>query len=673
MAGTSGKGIDLYSLDSPYYYRGSPVIVSSGTLFMDRFSEEETIRLTIQNITDTGLVSCEVRITLYDGKHTPYGDDLYYRYDGLKVERGKTFGGSRRIPLPDNGVRSFDVSVTEVILGDYTHWENTEPFEPISPQETLRDAFQSEEMAKQYAVRYGNDCTYMPAGTKDLWYCACGAVNHASETRCYKCRRNRTAFAEVNEKSLKRDSEARVKSEKILEEAEQREKEKKNKTGRLILRISIIVLPVLLIAAIILSTVPPFLERRENYAAAEQLLAEGSFAEAQEAFLALGDYSDARQRAEQDVPYERAEYILNCAAAADPAALQLLGLTTNDVGDNDLSMFLYGKARDLFLNMDGYRDSQARLAEIDAAFTAYEENQRRQAYDAACALLENACYLQARNAFLTMNGYLDSGTLAEECLYRRSAALLNYCETNNVRGIRLSLSDTPDISSAISMRGSALAELGSERVAELKACLGGDAVSVFYEEEPGSTEESSGRTYLPICDAVAESFRGRNGYRDSEECAARAETAGDFTAEFYRLLRNGDLSEAAIWLNTYDDDVPERDYVSGWVQTYETWRRYWKLYGGDSTLIPITAGLTEGQTIREFSSKVRIENWKAILCLEQVDGEYVVELECDAGNTDFSKIIEGNYYYARINNANRLVYMWYIENGTMLSSCEYAG
>ena len=199
-------------------------------------------------------------------------------------------------------------------------------------------------------------------------------------------------------------------------------------------------------------------------------------------------------------------------------------------------------------------------------------------------------------------------------------------------------------------------------------------MKIFYEDAPGTSEESYNIDFIPICEAAALEFEKVSGYKNSDELRSFAEDAGDFTSEFYQLFGNGDLNEAAVWLNTYDDDVPERGSVSEWADTYAVYRRYWKLYGGDSTIIPHSIGIDDNTKLNEFSSKVCIEGDKAVLCIEQVDGDYVVRLECDAGKTDFSFIDgNGNYYYARINQSDHFIYMWYVENGTMLSSCEYYG
>lgn len=674
MSGQGKKGIELFALETPYYLAGSPVIITRGALIMDRFSEALTVNLSLKNITDTRLVSCEVRLTLYDAKGLPYEHELFYKYDGMTIPRGKEFGSKRAIPLPDNLVRSFEISVSEVTFGDYTRWENRELYVPVDPIESLKAAFDSEEMARQYAVRYGSDCEYLPSSTADIWYCTCGAVNHVSEERCYSCGRKRTALEEVNVKSLRRDSEARIRSEKVAEEAEKREREKKARRGKLVLRISLIILPVLLVGVLILATVPPFLERREAYAAAEAMLAEGRYDEAGAAFTALGNYSDAADRAALDVPYEKAVYIMRCAENYDASALPLVGLKAEDIGDQDLSMVLYGKAAEIFSSLNGYKESNAGIGAVNDAVEAYHEQLRLDAYDSACQLLDSGAYLQAREALLGMNGYKDSADLATESLYRRAISVLDFCEKYNVRHICMRISGSSSEKTAVSLPGYVLADLGSDVVNMLKSAFYEDGVDFFYEDAPGTSEGSAGIGFLPICEAAAKEFEALGDYKDCEELKIRAETAGDFTSEFYALLRNGDLEGARNWLKIYDDEVPERDKVAGWAETYAPFRRYWKLYGGDSTVIPYSVGLTEGQRLNEFSSKVCIEGGRAILHLEQPDGEYVAKLECEAGNTDFSVCPDGsNYYYGRINQSDHFIYMRYLENGEMLTSCEYYG
>ena len=674
MANAGSKGIVLFELNVPYYLEGAPVIITGGALVVDRFSAKKTVRLRLKNITDTKLVSCEVRIRLFDAKGTPYGHYLYYKYDGLNLPRGKEFGMKDSIALPDNNVSSFDVGVSETTFGDFSRWESEQLFSHIDPMESLKVKFNSEEMAKQYAVRYGSDCTYYPTMTSDLWYCTCGAVNHISEAHCYNCGRKVEGLVNVNFKSLKKDKESRLRSEKIAEKAEKEEQKKKRKRRNLILRICLIVFPILLVAALILATVPPFLEHRAAYSSAEALLAEGRYDEAAEAFTGLGNYGDAANRAAMDVPYEKAVYLMDCAQNRDPSALRLLGVTEESLGGEDLSMFLYGKAAEIFVQLGDYKESASRIAAIDAAAEGYREEQRMGAYTAAAALLDDGCFLKARDAFAAMNGYRDSNDYVPECMYRRAASLAEFCKTHNVRHIAMKVSDNAAEKTVISIPGYVLTDLGSDEINALRDIFRNDGVDVVYEDEPGISEGSTGLEFLPICDAAARELEQLSGYKDSDDLKAEVLSAGDFTAEFYALLRNGDLDEAREWLRQYDDDVPEREYVSGWTEIYAPFRRYWKLYSGDNTVIPFSAGLTDGQQLREFSSKVCIEGSEAILCLEHPDGEYVVKLACETGSTDFSLCPDGsNYYYGRINNADHFVFMRYIENGTMITSCEYRG
>lgn len=668
------KGIELFELGNPYYLKGSPVIITRGALLMDRFSEELRVNLKLKNITDIKIVSCEVRLTLFDARGLPYEHELFYKFDGMNIPRGKEFGSKRMISLPDNLVRSFDISVTEVTFGDYTRWENSELFVPVDPMETLTAAYDSEEMAKQYAVRYGNDCQYLPGTTADLWYCTCGAVNHVSEDLCYSCGRKQSALKNVNVRALRRDTDARVRSEKVAEEAAQRKREKAARRGNLILKICLIVMPVLLVAALVLATVPPFIERKEAYSLAEVLLAERKFDEAEAAFLELGSYSDAPARAALDVPYQKALYLSAAAENGDASALPLAGIGTDDLGNRDLSMTLYAEAEKLFLSLDGYGDSAERLEMIHRAYDDYEEQQRLSAYNAAVELKQSGAWMKAREAFLSMNGYRDSAEQARECLYMRASALLDFCEKYNVRHIYLKPGTSGNENSVVSLPGYVLADLGSDTVGVLKSVLYQDGVDIIYEDEPGMSEQTSGIALSPICTAVAAELESLGDYKDCPELKTRAETAGDFTSEFYALLRGGDLDKALTWIRTYDDNVPERDQVAGWVEMYAPFRKYWKLEGGDTNVIPYSAGLGDGQHLKEFSSKVCIEGGQAILHIEQPDGEYAVLLTCDAGTTDFSLCPDGeNYFYGRINHLGHFVYMRYLSNGKMVTSCEYFG
>lgn len=660
--------IKLYALEAPQYLEGTPVMIPEGELLMGRISENLAVRLTLRNISDKTVIAATVRLTLFDARANSLPECVEYKYDGLKTERDGFFGSRVRIPLDDNSVRSFSAAVTDVAFDDYTTWHNEAEFASVAPIQTLSDALGDEDTVRQYAAQFGTDCVFMPSATADIWYCTCGAVNSISDDKCHSCRRKRSALERVNLESVKTEGKARAEAEKKADEEARIEREEKRERNRRIYKIAIVILPIMLVAALVLATVPPFIRQRDAYAEAAQLLEAGKFDEAQEAYRALGNYSDSAQIAEQEIPYLKAEYVFNCAKTGDDSALQILGLKKSDVADEpDLGIFLYRKAGEMFSAMGDYKDSAKNIETVNMKIEDYNESLRLAAYNECVALLDAGKYLRARDAFSAMAGYRDSEAMMTECLYRRATKLLEFIENHDVRHISVDISSDASRSTVITMPGTVLTKLGSDAIYSLRQCFSGDGVEIVYEDEPSDAKA------LPICEAAAAEFVALGDYKDSEAALPVLETAADFTAEFYQLLAAGKLDEAVRWLKTYDDEIPDREMYPEWVEEYKQFCGYWELVRGDSSLIPYSAGVDS--VMGAINAYVTIEGDQAILHLDDPYENYAVKLYADLGETDFSNVVDDwSFYYGCINNMDYFVYIRYANaerGGGVLSSCEY--
>ena len=657
--------IELFTLPSALYAEGSPVLLYGGSLVMDRFTERLSVTLQLRNVDERSVIAATVYIQPYGIWGEPYPQEVIYRYNSLKAVHDQTFGSKRLIPMPDNGVRSFTAFISEVTFGDYSSWKNEKPFEPIGRARELEDALGDEDSAHLFTARYGNDCAYLPLIEKDLWFCTCGAINKADSDRCYNCRRNKDAFQMVNYGALKSDAKKVTAKEKQLDEEEHREKKEK---GRIFLKVAMTVLPILLAAVLIIATIPPYIARREAYANAQEYLSSGKYDEAQVTFAALGNYLDSQIMAEKGVQYAKALAILKGAEKADSTTLALAGISRNDISpDENISLLLYGKARELFAPLGDYEDAATKVKEIDDAFTAYEEQQILDRYNKAVTLLDEKAYLAARDAFLALGDYKDSADMAIECLYRRASEMLAFCEENKTRGIYVFSSSDPSVESLVSMPGSVLTTLGSERVFQLKQCFTRDGVQFNYEDAP-----SSDVNYVPVCEATALEFEALGDYKDSKELASRARDAGNYSAEFYQLLADGKLEKAHEWLASYSDEVPDAEKYADWIVTYYKFCKRWTLSGGDVTLIPFSAGIESPDVLLlEFAPHISIVDDTVTLTIGDDDGTYSVSLTAKAGETEFVyRTDDETYYTAFINDYDFLIYNL-VRYGESVTLCEY--
>ena len=661
----AGKYISLYTLPTPAAAAEAPVFISKGELLMDRFSEKLFIRLEMQSLDERMIHAVKLCLQLFDEVGAPIDTAVEYRYGSLKIKRDQKFGENRTVPIQNSNVRSFSVFLTNVTFSDYSFWENDLPFQKIGRMQTLEEALGSEMLAKQFEAQYGSDCHYFPVDENVIWYCTCGAINRADEERCHTCRRKRSALCEVNLDAIK--MEAKNHSGDGMQDENAKATDINEQFRKYLFRVLLILLPVILVTVLIISTVPPFLERQRAYQKAELLLNQHKYDEAQIEFENLGDYRNSRLQSEKEIPYQKALFLIDAAQKADASAFSTVGLeySATEIEDDDgLVMALYDSAREFLEKITPYKDADKQLDNIKRFNEEYEEKMKENAYSSAVGLLEKGAYLKARVLFLNLEDYSDSAEKSKECLYRRAVSVLDFCENHNVRHIFTSISDTLEEKTLISMPGALLTELGSDTVFELKKCFVEDGVEFIYEDT--LTKEG----FVPICESIRKEFEKLGEYKDSADLADRAREAGDFSRPFYQLLRTGELDEAIKWLQKYSDEISDSEEYTEWLETVKTLCSEWKLSMGDPTLIPFSVG-NDPVKLEYFSTSITIENKIATMHIVPDDGSYEICLTAEFGKNLFSWNPDGSVYYGYINQVGRFVYIRYTQNGTILSSCEY--
>lgn len=292
-----------------------------------------------------------------------------------------------------------------------------------------------------------------------------------------------------------------------------------------------------------------------------------------------------------------------------------------------------------------------------------EEELREQAYLEAVALLDAGAYSAARAALLELQDYRDSAELAQEAVYRKAVALLDFIRKYDEREIYALLTMDPRGTNRFSLTSEKALQLGSQTIDALKGACGLDDVDVIHADAPSGTLKS-----LATC--VRELFQLVYGYRDSIACLDELAELTDYTRDFYMLCEAGDIAAASDWLVRYNGVFTGKDH---WLQLLELYRPFcgdWSGFSGDFTLLPLTAGHNYACT--SFNSRVIIVGDKATLRLlfTAGEGEYSVDLTADTGATNFLYELHGIYYLAQINGADHFAYLKYID-GQMVGSSEY--
>ena len=409
-------------------------------------------------------------------------------------------------------------------------------------------------------------------------------------------------------------SDPRVEEErKRLEDAKQEKRQRNKKTLPLLI-------PALIVALLLLSTLPSYAAKSAAYKDAQNLLYAGKFDEAKEAFEALGNYSDSADQAQYNVEYYRA---LSIAEEGD-------ALIDNQ---GEMAVERYEEAIAMLKSLNGYGESENQIELIEAKISAYDESVREGEYEKALQLQSEGKYKSAKEAFELLGNYRDSADQAKECIYLRAMKLVEYIRENEVRNVYANPTyDKEDFT----------IEVTKYPVLEMR----------------------------PICDVAAEELLSLGDYKDSAEIAAECQDKGDFKKEFLEYCANGQINEAIAWLSEYDDVFEQRDSYSAMIERYYKYVGEWELFKGDPSVLPLSAGVNK--KCSDFEVVLTIADNNCFLTLVGKDVEFEIRLSlADTGNSFMACPDGSNYYYAIINDNKHLTYTRYDSSGKTVSSCEY--
>ncbi len=309
----AGRYTNLFSLEKNLYLAGSPVVISAGALLKDTATDRVLAQLKFQNIGEKGIKALKVGIFPADTAGRSLGDTVEYQFLDLHASTGRTFGDQQPIYLPDNTARSYTVQVREVVFADSSLWSAPDDlWKPIPSAQTLFEFFQDGELAKQYCLKFGHDCKFVPTAEQDLWFCSCGAINREKEDSCWSCKKK---FAELaaglDIPTLTKEKNARLEQERQREEERQQrlaeekaaaeeqariEKEKAREKQKKVRKTAAIVMSVCVVTvALILLTVNVLIPNRK-YQEAVALRDSGDYTGAVEIFDTIKDYEDSKEQ-----------------------------------------------------------------------------------------------------------------------------------------------------------------------------------------------------------------------------------------------------------------------------------------------------------------------------------------------------------------------------------------
>lgn len=240
----SERYIRVFSLEENLYSAETPVLISAGGLTKDNQTGKVFAQLRLQNIDRNyrNIVALKVAITTYDPAGNVLEASREYQYLDLNVGRGNEFGSKQAISLDNSSARSFDVTVLEAVFSEGTPWTaNKQDWVSLGRQKTLEEALGTE-LEEQYRRDTFSDAKYEIFANHGAWMCACGALNIAGENSCCRCGNKEIELVKALDHSALANH-----LKKHTAEVNKQIQEKANKKKRTVKKITLILLPFILI------------------------------------------------------------------------------------------------------------------------------------------------------------------------------------------------------------------------------------------------------------------------------------------------------------------------------------------------------------------------------------------------------------------------------------------
>lgn len=286
----------LFSLSENLYAKGAPIVIAAGALLKDNQTGKIIAQLKLRNIGKLGIRAAKVSIQPFDTVGKPIGDSVYQQYLDIDALRNEEFGQKVAIVLPDAATRSFSAKVEEVAFANKSVWNAVdEPWEVLPSPSPIRKIYGAE-FEKQFKIKYGQNCENFPLSEKDLWYCACGALNRLEETNCHSCGKVYAEISSFSVDELNAEKDVRLAKEKAqAEEAAEQARVQAEENRKKVKKLAKIMVPIVVIAIIAIIAVSAFTATQapKKYASAISMMVEEKYDEAASIFIALDDYEDS--------------------------------------------------------------------------------------------------------------------------------------------------------------------------------------------------------------------------------------------------------------------------------------------------------------------------------------------------------------------------------------------
>ena len=290
----------VFSQVDNLYCTGAPLVLEKGALLKDGLTQNIVAQLRFKNIQHKVIKAVTVKILSYDTLGKPLKEETQYQYLDLFVKRDESFGEQVPIIVVNSQTRSYQIIVSQVIFVNNTIWTGNEVWTPLAQVPSCSEVLQEPELCKQYAIEFGSKKGQMHSIQRDLFICACCAINRLDEDKCHQCGLPKEKILDFNKVELQKNCQIRLEkeeAERLRRAAEQeRKKQEIRKLAKKIMKIGIPLIIVLLACGFAMDK---YQELDSEYQYAMSQMEEGYYEDAIEDFKALGNFKDSPDRVKQ--------------------------------------------------------------------------------------------------------------------------------------------------------------------------------------------------------------------------------------------------------------------------------------------------------------------------------------------------------------------------------------
>ncbi len=622
----------LYSLEHRLYSSHAPVIIESGALLLEQRCHAFLCQICFRNIQDKPIRSLRAEVQMLDKDGMPLGKPLDHRYQDMELKREEDCGRDVAIVLPSPLAASFSVRVSQVVFSDGEVWtDEGAPWEPLADQDALEERYSRTGDLNRFLNRFGQDCSFAPLETEELWFCACGAVNANADSRCHRCGRRRSALLGKGAEALSPEEQ----EEASFHAASYPEPPSPWPVRWIIAGASLLLLAVIVGLLMLPRLKSSMQESRVKETQQQQNLAAEEL-----------PVSGEQPHDKQEEAYRKA---LELQVRADNASLEEAAA-------------LYEEAAASFEALGEYEDSRERAEVCRSAPEKRREAQLEADYWSAVVLLETGDYAKARAAFLALGDYQDSADQAKEAVYRKALALYRYVDENDIRGLTALLSADTEKESVVVVSEAQMLRMGSGGFEKLKACFGKDPVR-FTAEDPAE------EPLQPLPLAIIPLLRPLGDYRNSAELSAQLPEMVDRSEEFFILCGAGELEAARDWLEAWEKPFDDREL---WLERVERFLPFcgdWTMRAGDPSLV--SQMLDSGEKIYDLRCKVLLRRDEAVLLVLLHEGDTTgPELSTELDGSQFVLYTDRGDYVMQLVPSGSLTLNKY-QGGSGVGGVEY--